>query len=158
MNLYEINEETLALLPFEENKTKIIETDGEIIINKNPMKIIDNSCKYFGSSYEGRFSGTKSLINISHKAPIIIEESRELIFFPTNSPRLFDCIWISLNNIREYRKIDFNKTEIIFTNGSILTLDISYGSLDNQILRSTRLNAVLSNRKKMEKLKNNVKK
>ena len=66
------------------------------------MNIIKRSCEYFGSSYNGRHEGTKKLIGISHKAPIIIEESKNLIYFPTSSPRLLDCVWIGLNNIKDY--------------------------------------------------------
>ena len=110
------------------------------------MKIIENSCAYFGSSYQGRFLGTKNLIGISHKAPIIIEESREIIFFPTNSPRIYECAWISLKNLQNYKKGKDNTT-IIFNNGHLLNLDISYGSLDNQVLRAARLESVLRLRK-----------
>ena len=62
------------------------------------MNIIENSCEYFGSSYLGRHEGTKKLIGITHKAPIIIEESKNLIYFPTTSPRLTDCVWIKYIN------------------------------------------------------------
>ena len=37
---------------------------------------MDDSCKYFGSSYQGRYEGTKNLIGMNYKLPIIIEESR----------------------------------------------------------------------------------
>ena len=99
MNDYEINAQTLAIIPLKEGKSKVIEVNNSFIINKTPIKIIDNSCKFFGSSYEGRFSGTKNLTGITHKSPIIVEESRKMIFFPTKSPRLDSCIWISFNNI-----------------------------------------------------------
>ena len=54
MNNYEINNRTLAIIPIKNKISKIIEIDGEFYVNENPIKIIDNSCKYFGSSYEGR--------------------------------------------------------------------------------------------------------
>ena len=94
MNSYEINNDTLAILPLNEYKSKVIEKTKTFVVDLTPMKIIENSCAYFGSSYQGRFLGTKNLIGISHKAPIIIEESREIIFFPTNSPRIYECAWI----------------------------------------------------------------
>ena len=36
---------------------------------------------------------------------------------------------------------------VIFTNGDLLDLDISYGILDNQVLRAARLESVLRIRK-----------
>lgn len=148
MNSYEISEDTLAIIPISNYKSKIIEKGRTLIVEEMPMKIIENSCSYFGSSYQGRFSGTKSLIGITHKAPIIIEESKEIIFFPTNSPRLYDCIWISLKNLGNYKRGSIKNNSIItFNNGNLLNLDISYGSLDNQVLRATRLESVLRLRK-----------
>jgi len=146
MDDYEINDDTLAIIPLDEYKSKIIEKTRTFIVNQTPMKIIDNSCQYFGSSYQGRFLGTKNLIGISHKAPIIIEESKEIIFFPTSSPRLYSCAWISLNNLQNYKRNNKN-TLIIFNNGHLLNLKISYGMLDNQVLRATRLESVLRLRK-----------
>ena len=110
------------------------------------MKIIDKSCRYFGSSYKGRFLGTKSLIGISHKAPIIVEETRNIIFFPTNSPRQYNCAWLALKHLQNYKR-DKDNSIVIFNNGHLLNLDISYGMLDNQVLRATRLESVLRLRK-----------
>jgi len=146
MNNYEINNDTLAIIPIDNYKSKIIEKNKEFIVDETPIKIIENSCQYFGSSYQGRFMGTKKLIGVTHKAPIIIEESREIIFFPTNSPRLYECAWISLKNLNNYKRNNDN-SEILFNNGNQLSLDISYGSLDNQVLRAARLESVLRLRK-----------
>ena len=146
MNSYEINVNTQAIIPINENKSKIIEENRTLIVNETPMKIIERSCRYFGSSYQGRFLGTKNLIGVSHKAPIIIEETREIIFFPTNSPRQSSCVWISLKHLENYKKTDQNSI-IKFYSGNLLTLDISYGMLDNQVLRATRLESVLRFRK-----------
>lgn len=150
MKTYEISRQTLAIIPLEEEKTKIIEEDREFIINRSSKKIINDSCKFFGSSYEGRFQGTKTMLGISHKSPIIIEESSEIIFFPTSSPRLDMCSWISLNNIKDYYK-DKKNTIINFSCGKVLNLDISYGIIDNQVLRATRLQIILKNKKNMLK-------
>ena len=48
---------------------------------------------------------TKRLININSKSPIIIEESRNIIFFPLKSIREKSNIWISYNNLEKYVKI-----------------------------------------------------
>lgn len=146
MNDYEINNDTLAIIPLDEYRSKVIEKNRMFIVEQTPMKIIDKSCRYFGSSYQGRFLGTKNLIGVSHKAPIIIEETREIIFFPTNSPRQYNCSWISLKNLQNYKRNKNNSTAI-FNNGYLIDLDISYGMLDNQVLRATRLESVLRLRK-----------
>ncbi len=146
MQNYEINADTLAIIPISDYKSRIIEKNNVLEIDMTPMKIIDNSCRYFGSSYKGRFYGTRDLIGVSHKSPIIVEESREIIFFPTNSPRLYECIWVSLKNINDYKR-NTDSSTIIFNSGYNLEVDISYGSLDNQVLRAARLESVLRKRK-----------
>lgn len=147
MENYEINSTTLAILSIDAKKSKIIEIDNTYTINKNVHQIIDHSCKYFGSSYLGRHEGTKHMIGIKYKTPILIEESNNIIFFPTCSTKLNDCMWISLNNIKNYIKYN-RSSKIIFKNDYELILDISYGSLQNQILRSTMLDNTLRKHKK----------
>ena len=142
---YEINRNTLALIPMDEEQTKIIEKNRKFIINNNIMDIIKRSCEYFGSSYVGRKEGTRRLTGITHKSPIIIEETNNMIYFPTESPRLNTCSWISFNNIKKI--INNNgKAIIIFDNDKALKLNISYYTLDNQILRSSKLDSVLRKR------------
>lgn len=143
---YEINSGTLAVLPVDENNSKVMEEECEYIVKQSATKIIDNSCKFFGSSLRGRSEGTKNLIGGNYKLPIIIEESRDIIFFPTSSPRLDECVWISLNNLVDYQKNN-NSSIVKFKNGTLLDIDISIFSLENQVLRASRLENVLRKRK-----------
>ncbi len=149
MNNYEINSKTLILIPVGENVTNVIEEDDEFLVNMNTMKIIERSCEYFGSSYIGRHMGTKVLTGISHKSPIIIEESRNLIYFPTSSPRLSNCIWVCLGKIIDYKEMN-KKILVYFENGKKIYIDISYSSFDNQYLRATKLESILRKRKLCE--------
>ncbi len=143
---YEINFDTQVIIPIKESSTRVVERDEECIIKNTPLEIIEHSCEYFGSSYEGRKEGTKKMLGISHKPPIIVEESRKMIFFPTNSPENINCVWINLEQIDKYYKVDAKKSAILFKNGDILEFELSYGSLSNQILRATRLKFVLEER------------
>ena len=145
MKEYEINEETLAIINVSSSKTKVIEENNEYIVDKNGYKIMDESCQYFGSSYQGRVVGSKKILNANYKLPIIVEESRKIIFFPTTSPKMEDCMWISLNKIDNYIKHP-DKTTIIFKNGKKIDINISSSSINNQILRSSRLDSILSSR------------
>lgn len=147
LNEYEINYDTLAILPINSKMSRVIEKEDSFIVNKNATEIIDDSCRYFGSTYKGRTDATKNLIGINYKSPIIIEETRDIIFFPTGSPRFNNCYWISLNNIKS--SIKNNKfCTIIFINDIELELKISHESLKNQILRATLLESVIKKRRK----------
>jgi len=139
---YEINKETLALIPISDKLTKVIEYEQSFLIANSINKIIDTSCKAFGSSYLGRSEGTKSLLGVNYKAPIIISEAKNIIFFPTSSPRGDKCCWISLNNIKNYKKLD-KSTIINFINNKELQLDISSFVIENQIYKATMLESKL---------------
>lgn len=147
---YEINSKTLAIIPIDNEVSKVLEGESVYYIKKTPTEIIDHSCRYFGSSYLGRFEGTKHILGFNYKAPIIIEETKRIIFFPTASPRLSNCAWINLHNIKSYTK-DYKKSIILFKNGSKVRLEISYNSLENQIFRATRLAVLINERIKTKK-------
>lgn len=145
---YEININTLAIIPIDSRKSKIIEIENIYYVNKKTTDIIDYSCRFFGSSYLGRHEGTKSLIGVNYKSPIVIEETKEIIFFPTSSPRFDNCFWLSLNNIDSYKKNN-DYCKILYKNKIEIDLNISYESLQNQILRATMLESTLRKRKKL---------
>ena len=149
MEEYFINNDTLMLKPISEAETLVIEYDKRFLVEKNIMDIVKESCCYFGSSYEGRYQGSKNLLKMSYKLPIIIEDSHELVIFPTCSSRQENCCWISLNNIEDYKKIN-GKTIIQFKDDCCKeSVDISYSSFENQIFRSTMLLTKLKKRKKI---------
>ena len=145
MNNYEINEETYAIISNNVGKTTVIEKDNNYIVNNDAYKVMDESCKYYGSSYKGRLEAAKTLLNCSYKLPIIVEESSVLIFFPIKSSLLDDCCWINLNSIYNIEKVD-NKSQITFKNGKKMVFDISKLSLENQIYRSTKLESIIYKR------------
>ena len=108
------------------------------------MFFIEGSLPY----QKGNFADPYIWIGINYKSPIVVEESNEIIFFPTSSPRVNNCYWLSLKNIKKYEP-NKDKSKIIFKNEIELLINISYGSLQNQILRSTMLESVLRQRKKL---------
>lgn len=147
---YEINIDTMAILPIEDEISKVYESDDEYIVTRNANKIVEENCKFYGSSYKGRCEGTKYLTGIKSKFPIVIDESRNIIFFPTNSIRNNNNCWIALNKIKEYNK-SITGCEITFTNDRKLSLDVSLYSIDNQYYRATMLKSKLNDKKNFKK-------
>ena len=76
LNEYEINSATQAIIPLDEDKAMVYEEEGEYIVDKPANQIINYNCNFYGSSYDGRLIGTKEILGVSSKAPIIIEESK----------------------------------------------------------------------------------
>lgn len=143
---YEISSKTCALCFKDERTCILIEGDKKIIIEMPLNEYLNYNCNYYGSSFHGRVKGSQTTLGMKYKLPIIIEESKELIFFPTKSYKNKSCSWISLNNILGYEADDFS-TLVTFTTGIVYKFDISIESFENQVLRATRLLMKLKNRK-----------
>jgi len=139
---YEINASTLAIVPIDNETSYVYEEEAEYTVNMNSNKIIEYNCRFYGSSYRGRCDGTKFLTGIKSKQPIIVEESRNIIFFPTSSMRKMENLWISLNMVQNY-KSKYNKSIITFINKKEIEIPISFYSLDNQYCRAIMLKAKL---------------
>ncbi len=149
LDCYYINRKTCAIIPIDSDVSKVIELDDAFVISKSTTDIVDDSCKYFGCSFRGRLDGSKKVLNMNYKLPIVIEEFNDIIFFPTSSPRFKDCTWIALKNVVNYYKYG-NGTRIEFSDICNLDLSISYYSLENQIFRATMLESLIR-RRKLEK-------
>lgn len=139
---YEINPYTMMIKPyFKDSKfySEIIEEDERLIIPEKPLDIVKRSCEYFGSSFDGRKQGTKMLIMVTHKPPIMIDPYTSIYFIPTTSPTNPQCIWISHDHIISHQKGSNNNTIIHFNNDQSFEIPISITSFMNQLSRTARL-------------------
>lgn len=144
---YEVNKGTLAVLPNDLESSLVYEDDNRYIIKETAYKIMDDSCKYFGSTYEGRKNGSKEILGAEYKVPIIVEDASNLIVFPTTSPLSEDCVWVSLKRVKNIYKIDAYNTKILFDNNVEIIVPCSFRSIENQLSRASRLDLILRNRK-----------
>ncbi len=144
---YEISEGTLAIVPNENNTSLVFEDEERYLVPQTPFQIMEDSCRYFGSTYEGRKNGARDILGAEYKVPIIVEDTNNLIVFPTTSPNAEDCVWISLKRVKKIEKIDSNNTKVIFDNNKEIIVDCSYRTIENQLSRASRLDIILRNHK-----------
>lgn len=140
---------TMAILPhlsLGKCYSKVIEEDGEYIVKKRPLDIIERSCHYYGASLKGRKQGTKAILGITHKAPIAVEPKNEIYVFPTASPNDAHCVWISHMHVIKYEPSHREKTIVYLKNNKKICLDVSYHSFVNQLYRTAQLRTTLSER------------
>jgi competence protein ComK len=147
LDSYIINYETLAIVPNDNNSSIIYEEDNDFVVRKDCFSIVKDSCLYFGSTFEGRKCGAKDYLNCQFKVPIIIEDSKNLIVFPTSSYRRKDTIWIAYQNLLDYKKSDVNDTILYFKNSSTLKINVKYNIIDNQFIRCVKFNDLANKRK-----------
>ncbi len=144
--VYEIHEGTYAVCSKSPYDSMILEEDGSYEVHDNTSHIIDYGCNFFGSTYQGRREGAIHILNSRYKVPIVIEDSKNMIFFPTGDKKDQKCCWIALNKIKSYIP-QGKKTKVYFQNGESYIFDISFHSFQNQVLRASRLDSILLNRK-----------
>jgi competence protein ComK len=146
---YEMNPLTAAIVPLQYGSklfSQIHQLDQELYSPLKPLELIKLSCRLFGSGYEGRKEGSRQLIGITHKIPIIIDATNRMYFFPTTSPTNPQCSWISHEHVLRYEEIDATNTLITFRNMKTLVIPISVYSFENQMLRTAFLQTKLMQR------------
>ena len=144
---YNVNKNTLLVIPAGEKKCKIVEDNKTYNLNNTSFKVIENSCEYFGVSYKSRLKGSQKLIKTRYKVPIVIEETSKLVFFPISSTTKQNTLWISYSNIFDfYKSAKKGHTVVRFKNGYKIEIPISFYSFNNQFLKASRLTAVLLER------------
>lgn len=139
---YEINPQTILIRPVEYGTkiySEVWERDGKQLLPLKPLDAVKKACKFFGSSFEGRRSGTRQLIQITHKAPIIIDPYHSIFFFPTASPFSPECMWISHDHIESHHKQGPSSTIVTFRSGQSAILPVSHSSFENQMSRTAML-------------------
>lgn len=150
MEDYEINSHTMALLAKENEDgqvyTEVFELGDRFDMTKCPSDIVDDSCRYFASSLEGRLAGTKQVTNYTHKPPIVVSEAMSIYFFPIISPKRKDCTWIAHKYVLTYVSEPDHTITVHFTNGESVNLPVSYGMFANQIQRAAHLQVILQDR------------
>ncbi len=146
---YEISSYTMAVLPeVTENGlySRVMEMDTDFLVKMKPIDIIEKSCRFFGSSLKGRREGTKEIMGITHKAPIVIDPTNYIYFFPTLSPNRPQCAWISHSFVQNIQSCEYDDTILVFSNQKSIQLPVSKGSLENQLYRTAQLITTLSKR------------
>src|SRR5699024_4852033 len=148
---YEVTPLTMALLSKTNDEglvqTVVLEESQHYFVSPPPTKVMDKACEYYGQSLQGLQKGTKNVSNITNKAPIAIDSRSGMYFFPTASPSKKTCSWLSHTHITNIFPIhNGSGTEVIFNNEHRIAVNISFGSIQNQMHRTAQFRFYLDNR------------
>jgi competence protein ComK len=149
---YIINPDTMAIVPFinEHGRicSEIYERDAILLVEQKPIRVIKDSCYFYGGSWEGKKEAARKNLGFIHFAPIMIDSKLNLYFFPIESPRNDTCIWLSQPHIDTVDKIGLKHSSVIFSNGIDLPIDCTRGSLLSKLHRAAQYRSVLNDRMK----------
>lgn len=119
--------------------TLVADKHGRVIYPYKPIKIIRNTCKLHGSTYQASQLQAKQFFGKNkHKLPILIsyDFGDPCIFFPLFSPSSPHNIWIafqSIVNIVEHKE----ETIVTFIDGSEEYLPLHCKSFNHQYVRAS---------------------
>jgi competence protein ComK len=136
---YEISQTTIALLHnhHEKYQTKILDLEGEFYSSKPIMKLLEEACLNYCSTYEGRRQAVIHFTNYTQRIPIVINQFEKIIAFPTHSPEQTQFIWIFFHQILEISPINKTQSLITFKNYKQLKLKFPFihfmSSVRNQL-------------------------
>lgn len=140
----------MAVLAHKDENGKVIshvlEERGDYYVDQRPSDLIDDACIYFGADLQGRQVGTNRISGYAHKLPISIDPGSGMYFLPTASPSNPSCSWIGHSHIYKLQQHKEMQTKLIFNNGLAIVLDVSYGSMLNQVNRTAQYRFVLDSR------------
>lgn len=148
MENYIINNKTVAILK-KGKKTIIYDVENVRVINKSIIKILEQNCNFYGSSFRGRQQCCQKTLKIHYKVPIIM--TNNIILLQLNSLKSEECLFIILNKVMDYKFID-KKLLIKCVNNYQFINKISSHSFEKMIILGTRLENIIKWQKMIKKL------
>ncbi len=104
-----------TLLYFKNNKVEEVPYTLE--------KLLDNYCYQDLTTYEGRIEAIKKVYHISKHVPIYLSEN--IVLIQSKNKKELDNIYINSYNILDMIE-DNNKTQITFSDNSVILLNVKY--------------------------------
>ncbi|MGN7478805.1 competence protein ComK [Solibacillus silvestris] len=138
---YIISNSTFCLSSYEHRDkiyTLILDKYGKATSPYKPLKLIRDTCRLHGSSYDAsKYQARRFFGNSKHKLPIMVayDFGDPCILFPLFSPHSSQNIWIALNSIINISE-NGDKTIVTFIDGTELCLAIHMKSFNQQYVRA----------------------
>ncbi|MGX8177968.1 competence protein ComK [Exiguobacterium artemiae] len=139
---HKITEKTLALVPkygpYGEPQTLLIQEQSEVVLEGHPIKLIEESCLYFGSSMRGRIEAARHILGPNRKTPVLIDWKAQTIFFPTTAKEKAECVWINFKQMKTVQKKG-DTVQVEFQTGQRISTDASAYSIERQRIKTLEL-------------------
>lgn len=134
----EIGSNTVLIKNLKNGKSEILDFESDYEVSLSNRKLLDFTCKMFGSSLNGRLEYSREWLRCDYKLPILIDDVRNIILFPLHSIENPNNIWISFNVIEDYKRTS-KGIEILLVNGKKIKIAENYTIFENQYIRALQL-------------------
>ena len=153
-----ITESTMALIPHYTNTghlhCTLLETFGETKIEESTYFVLNESCVYYGGSFDGSLKSAQRILKRQKNLPIMVSIPLQYCMIPLGSPMKNDTAWVAYQHIDDIDSKGPNSI-IIFHNQVKLEVNISKDVLEHRINKAARLIITYQLRQKMNKNKRN---
>ena len=102
---------------------------------KKPAVLLDSFCLYHGSNFKGRVSSAQYVLGVKQKAPVMVCLLMNCCFFPTQSIKNDDCVWIQARLVTKISSVNSTQTKIMFGENNLIEVDIGIRSIKKQLER-----------------------
>lgn len=124
------------------------------IVESSPQKTLDNSCRFYGSTFQSLRSDTARITNINSKPPILLSPVISIFLFSTHSERSEDNVWINIEFVQDIKALKNNTTKITFSDGQSLITTATVRTIWHQYKNATYYEHII--RKRVKKIKWNT--
>lgn len=135
----ELSEVTKYVLGAGKNKSIIKDGNKKYEVDVSAFEIINDNCKNFGSTLEGRVVAAYEKTKISYKTPIILSEMLRLVVFPTTNCKSDDCMWFFLRSIENYEKTENGNTRVYFKDRTCEEFNVTYFTFNGQFMKALQV-------------------
>lgn len=140
---YAISSETIMIVPnfneFGVLTSLLGKKDGVFEAGLSPIQLIDTNLRFRGSSMRGALDGAQTMLEKKNMNPLILDREQDIILFPSVSPYRQDCVWLSLQHVKNYRSFGPGRTQVELSNGSTIVVDVSRQTFTKKIQRAYEL-------------------
>ncbi|MBS4190143.1 competence protein ComK [Bacillus sp. FJAT-49705] len=136
LKYYLINQET-SLIKGEHNEygklcSRVLEGRKTFLVDCSPIKLLDETLKFYGFNYKGAKTGAKSILRKNSMCPIVLNQALGICMFPINSPDKHDNIWFNPDHIVQTFPYG-SKTDVKLSNGVIIRVNLKLSTFNNKL-------------------------
>jgi competence protein ComK len=129
--------------------TFVLEEEEAFWVAIAPIKLIDQSLISYGSSFSGALKSSTQLLGKERKKyPIKIDASLDIWLFPTKSYRQDNCVWFSLNHVRDTMPIGQKFTKVYLSNGHMFELVLNESAFRAKLRTAESLRDIITSNTK----------
>ena len=123
----------------EQRLSMLLFLNGERLTSKRkPTVLLNHFCNCHGSTLQGRIASAQTVLGIKQKSPVMVCLAMNCCFFPTQSFKNENCIWIQARMVTTIVSINSTQTKVMFGEENWIEVEGGIRSIRKQIDRCKR--------------------